>query len=346
VADKEPLTYKASGVDIEAADRAVEAIKRLVQSTYTPGVKAGVGGFGAVYSLGPTAGDELLVAATDGVGTKLKLAFALNKHDTVGIDLVAMSANDVLTLGARPAFMLDYIACGKLEAGVIESVVAGIVAGCKQAGCALIGGEIAEMPGFYAEGEYDLAGFVVGTVKQDELVDGKAVRPGDYALGLPSVGLHSNGYSLARKALLERAGYKLEQTLPELGCTLGEELLRPTRIYVQPVQAALAAGGITGMAHITGGGLPGNLVRILPEGTALRLRKSALPKLPVFDLIADAGQVPEAELYRTFNMGTGFVLLVRPEALAQVKAALVSAGEAPFELGEVIKSDTKCVELV
>ncbi len=262
---RDPLTYRAAGVDIETADVAVERIKQLAQSTYSPNVKAGVGGFGAVYELQPDTQGNLLVAGTDGVGTKLKIAFALDKHDTVGIDLVAMSANDVLTLGAQPLFMLDYIACGKLKPEVTTAIVAGVSEGCRQAGCSLIGGEIAEMPGFYPEGEYDLAGFVVGSVKQDEVINGSAITPGDVIIGLRSSGLHSNGYSLAR-AIIEREGLPLEASFEGLSCPLGEELLRPTRLFVAPIRALMAALPVKGMAHITGGGPAGQPGAHPPEG--------------------------------------------------------------------------------
>lgn len=342
---RDPLTYRAAGVDIETADVAVERIKQLAQSTYSPNVKAGVGGFGAVYELQPDTQGNLLVAGTDGVGTKLKIAFALDKHDTVGIDLVAMSANDVLTLGAQPLFMLDYIACGKLKPEVTTAIVAGISEGCRQAGCALIGGEIAEMPGFYPEGEYDLAGFVVGSVKQDEVINGSAITPGDVIIGLRSSGLHSNGYSLAR-AIIEREGLPLEASFEGLSCPLGEELLRPTRLFVAPIRALMAALPVKGMAHITGGGLPGNLVRILPKGCVARIEKANVPVLPIFDLLQHYGATPLEEMYKTFNMGIGFTVVVAASDASLAMETLASSGEAPVILGVITPGDEPHVELV
>lgn len=342
---RDPLTYRAAGVDIETADVAVERIKQLAQSTYSPNVKAGVGGFGAVYELQPDTQGNLLVAGTDGVGTKLKIAFALDKHDTVGIDLVAMSANDVLTLGAQPLFMLDYIACGKLKPEVTTAIVAGVSEGCRQAGCALIGGEIAEMPGFYPEGEYDLAGFVVGSVKQEEVVNGSSITPGDVVIGLRSSGLHSNGYSLAR-AIIEREGLPLEASFEGLSCPLGEELLRPTRLFVTPIRALMAALPVKGMAHITGGGLPGNLARILPKGCAARIEKANVPVLPIFDLLQHYGATPLEEMYKTFNMGIGFTVVVAASDASRAMETLAQSGEAPVILGAITSGNEPHVELV
>jgi phosphoribosylformylglycinamidine cyclo-ligase len=277
----------------------------------------------------------LLVSGTDGVGTKLKIAFMADRHDTVGIDLVAMCVNDVITIGARPLFFLDYFATGKLDLDRAELVVRGIAEGCVQAQCALLGGETAEMPGMYAEGEYDLAGFAVGVVERGEVVDGAAIEEGDAVLGLASSGLHSNGYSLARKVFLEKAGWKLDDGAEQLGEPLVEMLLRPTRIYVKAVRAALATGAVRGMCHVTGGGLPGNIPRILPRGLGVELDAGTWPRPRVFDVAARMGGIEENEMYRTFNMGIGFVLVVARNGVASVTQALQGSGETAWRMGEV-----------
>ncbi|MGQ9531307.1 MAG: phosphoribosylformylglycinamidine cyclo-ligase [Desulfotomaculales bacterium] len=334
------LTYRAAGVDLEAASRAVELIRGLARSTHRPGVLGEVGGFGGFFALDTARYRRpVLVAATDGVGTKLRIAQALDRHDTVGIDLVAMCANDVLVHGAEPLFFLDYLAVGRLAPERVASIVAGIAAGCREAGCVLIGGETAEMPGFYGPEEYDLAGFVVGVVEREALVDGGRVRPGDAVVGLASAGLHSNGYSLARKALLEAGGYRLEDPVPALGCTLGEELLRPTRIYVRTVLPLLDRYDVRGMAHITGGGLPENIVRVLPPGTRALLRSGSWDEPPVFGLIREAGRVAEEEMRRVFNLGVGFVLVVPAAQAWDLVTELRGRGEKAWVIGEVVAGE-------
>ena len=276
----------------------------------------------------------MLVSGTDGVGTKLRVAFLMDRHDTIGIDLVAMCVNDVLTVGARPLFFLDYFATGKLDVDRAEAVVRGIARGCELAGCALLGGETAEMPGSYPEGEYDLAGFAVGVVERSAILDGSRPAAGDALIGLPSSGLHSNGYSLARKVLLER--HRLDEVLPDLGEPLGEVLLRPTRIYASAVRAALGAGDVRALCHVTGGGLPGNLPRVLPEGLGAEVDARAIPRPPIFDRIARDGGVAEAEMRRAFNLGVGLVVVVPERDASAVTSALQGAGEAPFALGRVV----------
>lgn len=327
------LTYREAGVDIEAGDRLVDRIRPLAARTRTPHVLGGVGGFAGLCDLPSDIEDPILVSGTDGVGTKLKLAFDSGIHDTVGIDLVAMCVNDVITTGARPLFFLDYFATGNLDVDTAALVIEGIAKGCEQAGCALLGGETAELPGFYGPGEYDLAGFAVGVVGRKKVIDGAAIQAGDVVLGLASSGLHSNGFSLARKVfegrpLSEPAGF-------ESG-TLAEALLRPTRIYVRATEAALAVGGVHGLCHITGGGLPLNLPRILPEGVMLELDETRWPRPPVFDAIAELGGVEPSEMYRTFNMGVGFVLVVDPARAEAVSEVLAAAGEEVWTIGSVL----------
>jgi phosphoribosylformylglycinamidine cyclo-ligase len=330
------LTYRDAGVDIDAGDRLVDRIKPLAQRTRIPEVLTGVGGFAGLCAVPADVEDPILVSGTDGVGTKLKLAFEMGVHDTVGIDLVAMCVNDVLTVGARPLFFLDYFATGRLDVDVGTAVVQGIAEGCTQAGCALLGGETAELPGFYGGGEYDLAGFAVGVVARRALIDGTTIQAGDRVLGLASTGLHSNGFSLARAALLDRAGMDLQAHQDALGEPLGQALLRPTRIYAAAVRAALGAGPVRGLCHITGGGLPGNLPRILPDGLGIDLRTGAWPRPAVFDLVQRAGDVDEIEMRRTFNLGVGFVMVVAPEARDTVLAALVDAGDTAWDIGQVV----------
>lgn len=335
------LSYRDAGVDIEAGDRLVDRIKPLAARTRIPEVLGGVGGFAGLCRVPDGMREPVLVSGTDGVGTKLRVAFAANKHDTVGIDLVAMCVNDVLTVGARPLFFLDYFATGRLDVGVAEAVIAGIARGCELAECALLGGETAEMPGSYPEGEYDLAGFAVGVVERSAILDGSAPREGDIVLGLPSSGLHSNGYSLARKVLLERAAIPLDRALPELGATLGDALLTPTRIYTAAVRAALSAGGVRALCHITGGGIPGNLPRVLPGGLGAEIDPRAIAQPPIFELIAREGGVAEGEMRRTFNLGVGLAIVVDPESADAVTSALRAANEAPFVLGRVVASDAE-----
>ena len=319
------LSYRDAGVDIEAGDALVEKIKPFARRTMRPEVMAGIGGFGALCRIPAGYREPILVSGTDGVGTKLKLAFQLRRHGTVGIDLVAMSANDVLVQGAEPLFFLDYFACGKLEQGIAAEVIRGIAAGCEQAGCALIGGETAEMPGMYPEGEYDLAGFCVGVVERERIIDGKSIRPGDALLGLASSGAHSNGYSLLRRILGDRA--------PD--AALADRLMAPTRLYCKPILALTKAVPVKGLAHITGGGLVGNVPRVLPEGTRAVLRKASWPRPEVFQWAQKEGNVAEDEMHRVFNCGIGMVVALAPEHVASAKALLQREGETVFEIGEV-----------
>lgn len=333
----EGLTYAAAGVDITAGNRAVELMQEYVRRTFRPGVLGDLGGFGGLFALEPGRYRQpVLVAGTDGVGTKLKIAFLMDRHDTIGIDAVAMCVNDILVHGAEPLFFLDYLAVGKMVPEKVAQIVAGVAEGCRRAGCALIGGETAEMPGFYPEDEYDLAGFAVGVVEREELLDGSRIRPGQVVLGLASSGLHSNGFSLARRVLLAEAGYTLDRQLPELGRALGEELLEPTRIYVASLLPLIKEGLIKGLAHITGGGLVENPPRILPKDVNMRLDRRSWPVPPVFRLIQENGKVPEPEMYRTFNMGLGMLAVVAAGDVDRVKARLEAAGGEVFVVGEII----------
>jgi phosphoribosylformylglycinamidine cyclo-ligase len=324
-----PLSYRDAGVDIDAGNALVERIKPLVAATRRPEVLAGLGGFGGLFQLGEGFRDPVLVSGTDGVGTKLLLARALDRHDTIGIDLVAMCVNDILVCGAEPLFFLDYFACGKLDVDAAVNVVSGIAAGCRQAGCALIGGETAEMPGMYAPGEYDLAGFTVGAVERDALIDGSAVRAGDLVLGLASSGPHSNGYSLIRR-VIEQTGASLDQPVDR--GSLGEALLAPTRIYVSAVRRILEAARIHGMAHITGGGLTENILRVVPDGLGLEIDPASWPCPSIFDWLADSGNIEPAEMRRTFNMGIGFVLICDAD---QAEVVTATADEPVYRIGRV-----------
>jgi len=331
------MDYRQAGVDVEAGRAFVRRIREMVGSTHRPEVMGGIGGFSGLFQLPTGYREPVLVAGTDGVGTKLKLAHQCDRHDTVGIDLVAMCVNDVLTCGAEPLFFLDYLATGKLDEDQLAAVVAGITKGCKQAGCALLGGETAEMPGFYLPGEYDLAGFCVGLVEKSQILDGAQVQIGDVAIALPSSGIHSNGFSLVRK-IVEQAGLELSESLPELGtASLGEVLLTPTRIYVAPVLAALRAGlPIHGMAHITGGGLPENLPRCLGEGQSVHVDPTSWEVPPLFTWLESAGSVARPEMFNTFNMGIGFVVLVPGDRADQTCRFFQTQGLAAWLLGEVV----------
>jgi phosphoribosylformylglycinamidine cyclo-ligase len=341
----EKLTYKSAGVDIDAGNRFVEMIKPFVKSTFRPEVLTDIGGFGGLFGLKGGYKEPVLVSGTDGVGTKLRAAFMADRHDTVGIDLVAMSVNDILVTGAEPLFFLDYFACGKLEPEHHSKVVSGIAEGCRQAGCALIGGETAEMPGFYAEGEYDLAGFAVGIAEKSKIIDGSRIGPGDVLVGLASSGLHSNGYSLARKVFFEARGLKIDSFVPELNKTVADELLTPTRIYVKNVLALINDFGVKGLSHITGGGITENLPRVFPQGCRARIRRGSWEILPVFKFIRDKGRIDEAEMLRDFNMGIGLIaVLGREEAEAFAKAA-AGLGEKAYIIGEIIAGE-KGVEYV
>ena len=328
-----PLTYRDAGVDIEAGESLVERIKPLVQKTQRPECLGNIGGFGGLFELPiDRYRRPVLVSGTDGVGTKLKLAVMLDRHDTIGIDLVAMCVNDVLVLGAEPLYFLDYFATGRLSPEHAQSVIAGIASGCEAAGAALIGGETAEMPGMYSPGDYDLAGFCVGVVEKDEIIDGAHIRAGDQILGLASSGLHSNGYSLAR-AVLERSSATLGQPIGET--TLGEALLAPTRIYVRPILALLKAVPIHGIAHITGGGLTGNIPRILPDNCDCRIDTTAWPRSEIFQWLQSEGSIDDTEMLRTFNCGIGLVIIVSSDTAAQAHEMLKASGETVYRLGEV-----------
>jgi phosphoribosylformylglycinamidine cyclo-ligase len=338
---KKGLTYRDAGVDIDAGDALVERIKGHVKRTMRPEVLTNLGGFAGLCGLPKGYKNPLLVACTDGVGTKLKLAFMLNKHDTVGIDLVAMNANDLVVCGAEPLLFLDYFAAGRLEVGVAEQVISGIADGCKQAGCALIGGETAELPGFYAEGEYDLAGFCVGVVDKDRVINGSTLEPGDILLGLGSTGFHSNGYSLVRKVFLDEAGLDLGSKPADLNSTLGEALLCPTRIYVRALRRLAASGLMKGAAHITGGGLVDNPTRMFPTGAKLKLQielRTWQPP-PVFAMLARLGRVAPEEMRRTFNMGIGMIVAVPAGAADAAQSILELEGEKVFTIGSVERSD-------
>lgn len=330
--------YKSAGVDIDAGNETVRRIKSLARATFTPGVLSEIGSFGGLFTLADGGWkDPVLVSSADGVGTKLKVAFMTGVHHTIGRDLVNHCVNDILVQGARPLFFLDYLATGRLSPDVAEQIVRGLADACRANGCALLGGETAEMPGFYADGEYDVAGFIVGAVERARLIDGKTIAPGDVLLGLGSSGLHTNGYSLARHIVFERLGLTAASEVEALGETVGEALLRTHRSYLASVQPLLAEGLVKGMAHITGGGLTDNLPRILPDGVGAEIDRGAWPVPPLFEWLVDAGKVPLDDQYRAFNMGIGLVVAVAPERAARAQALLTQAGEAVFELGHTVR---------
>lgn len=340
--EKKAWTYQDAGVDIDAGNTAVEMMKQHVRSTYRPEVLGDIGGFGGLFALNARSCQEpVLVSGTDGVGTKLRLAFMMDKHDTIGIDAVAMCVNDILVQGAEPLFFLDYLAVGKLEPGQAAQIVKGVADGCRQAGCALIGGETAEMAGFYPEGEYDIAGFAVGIVDKPKIITGASIKAGDVILGLPSSGIHSNGYSLVRKVCFEAAGLKPEQTIDELGKQLGEELLTPTRIYVRAVKPLLDKFTIKGMVHITGGGFTENIPRVLPDNCDALITKGLWPIPKVFPLLQQWGNIAEGEMYRTFNMGIGMMLIVSASDADAVMQDLSSRGEDVYRIGEIVAGEKK-----
>ena len=339
-------SYKAAGVDVTAGYESVELMKEHVKRTVIPGVVSGIGGFGGLFAPDLSGMEEpVLVSGTDGVGTKLKLAFLLDKHDTVGIDCVAMCVNDVITCGAKPLVFLDYIACGKNKPQRIADIVSGITEGCRQAECALVGGETAEMPGFYPEDEYDLAGFSVGLVDESDMIDGSTLCEGDLLIGLCSNGVHSNGFSLVRKVLLDNPK-ALDIYVSELGRTIGEELLRPTHIYVKSIQC-LRQHGVTvkAISHITGGGLYENVPRMMKEGLTARIRTSSYPVPAIFELIQKSGDIPVRDMYNTFNMGIGLVIAIPKDQVGHALDVLARAGEQSYVIGDVIKGDAG-VELV
>jgi phosphoribosylformylglycinamidine cyclo-ligase len=340
--EKSSVTYADAGVDISRADRAKKRIAGLARKTFNRNVLAEVGGFGALYSLDKKRWKSpVLVSSTDGVGTKLKVAFATGSHRSVAADLVIHCANDIAVQGAEALFFLDYIGSGRLDPAVIEQIVAGLADACRTHGCALIGGETAEMPGFYADGEYDLAGFIVGVVERNRLLTGGRIRSGDVLLGLPSAGLHTNGYSLARKLLLETAGYPLDGFVPRLNCTVAQELLKPHRSYAKTITRLNQAGILKGAAHITGGGIPGNLPRVLPKGMQATVELGSWPVLPIFTYLARLGQLERDELLRTFNLGVGMILVVPPKNLRVVEAELKHRREKFYRIGQVRSADAR-----
>ena len=329
------FSYKDAGVDIEAGNRAVELYKEKIAKTMRPEVLGGIGGFAGLFRLGAYQ-DPVLVSGTDGVGTKLKIAFAVGKHDTIGQDLVAMCVNDIITCGAEPLFFLDYFATGSLEPQQAAEVVSGIADACYASGCTLLGGETAELPGFYQKGEYDLAGFAVGVVEKDAILDGKDIQEGDIVLGLASSGLHSNGYSLARKVLLEQKAFPLDGKMDILGRSLGEELLQPTSLYVMEVKEAALGRLVKGFAHITGGGFPENIPRIIPPGLGIVVEKGSWIIPPIFQLIAESADISEEEMFRTFNMGIGMVAIVAPEKAHAAEEILAAQGKKVSRIGKIV----------
>jgi phosphoribosylformylglycinamidine cyclo-ligase len=331
------MDYKSAGVNIDAGNETVRRIKALAQSTFTAGVLSEIGSFGGLFRLDPTGWkDPILVASADGVGTKLKIAFLANEHRTIGVDLVNHCVNDILVQGARPLFFLDYLATGRLDPDVATQIVDGLVRACKENGCALLGGETAEMPGFYADGEYDLAGFIVGAVESETLLDGRSIAVGDRVIGLPSSGLHTNGYSLARRIVFELLGLSVDTKVQELGETIGAALLKPHRSYLSALYPLVTRGAIKGMAHITGGGLVDNLPRILPEGTAARIDRGAWTVPPLFTWLQRAGSVPDDDMMRTFNMGIGIVVVCTPALADTIVDDLHARREEPVVIGEIV----------
>jgi phosphoribosylformylglycinamidine cyclo-ligase len=339
-----PISYSDAGVSIDAANVATAKIKQLARATFNERTLSEIGSFGGMFDGAfPSMKQPVLVASADGVGTKLKVAFATHTHNTIGRDLVNHCVNDILVQGARPLFFLDYIATGVLAPEVVASIVEGIAAGCLENGCVLLGGETAEMPGFYSEGEYDVAGFIVGVVDREKVIDGRRITAGDTLLALPGVGLHTNGYSLARKLFFEVAGYRVDTHLSELGRTVGAALLEPHLSYLPALAGLLDSNLIKGLAHITGGGLLENIPRILPEGTGVQITKGTWPVLPVFKLMQEIGHVPEAEMYRTFNMGVGMVIVASRQDAETIKAHFRERGETVYEIGRVTAGNQEVV---
>ena len=337
------IRYKDAGVDIDAANRATEQIKKLARSTFNENVFSEIGGFGGMFNgIFPDTREPVLVSSCDGVGTKLKVAFATGVHNTIGHDLVAHCVNDILVQGARPLFFLDYIATGKLDPDVVSQIVDGLATGCRESNCALLGGETAEMPGLYSDGEYDLAGFIVGVVDRHRIINGARITEGDVVVGLPSAGLHTNGYSLARKLFFDAAGYKLDQNLPELGCTVAEELLKPHKSYLPALERLIEHEGvIKGLAHITGGGLVENIPRILPANVDVALKEGSWPVLPVFDLLQKMGDVPREDMLRTFNLGIGMVVIAGPKSMQFLEDKFSCARQEFYVIGEVVNGSRK-----
>ena len=338
--NKKPVTYLDAGVDVESGNQLIQKIKHRVERTYTPGVLGSLGGFSGLFSLANHSMKEpVLVSSTDGVGTKIRFAVLMNEHHQIGQDCVAMSVNDVVAQGAKPLFFLDYIAVGKLNHDHIESLISGISAACEDCGCALIGGETSEMSSFYGDGNYDVAGFAVGIVDKEQCITGETIEVGDIVLGLPSSGLHSNGFSLVRHIILERKQLPLDTYIDELGRTIGEEVLEPTKLYVKQILPLVEAGYVKGMAHITGGSFYDNIPRILPKGMAVTINSNAWPVLPIFKLLQRWGNVEPKEMYHTFNMGIGMVLVVKPEVVESIVALLHEQGEVVYSIGIVTEGD-------
>ena len=330
------LTYKDAGVDIDAADKFIDSVKKIVKPTFRPEVMSSIGGFGGMFALNKQKYDNpVLVSSTDGVGTKLRIAGMMNKHDTIGIDLVAMCANDIIVQGAEPVFLLDYISIGKINHEILENVLKGIADGCKQAGCSLIGGETAEMPSFYEDGEYDVAGFVVGVVDKEKIIDGSSIAVGDKIVGIASSGVHSNGFSLVRKVFFDSLKMKHDDYVEVLGCTVGEELIKPTKIYVKTVLNIMRDFQINGISHITGGGLADNIVRVLPKGCRAKINLGSWDSLPIFDFLRGKGNVDEEDMLRTFNNGIGMVLIVPAEDADEIMLRLKGLDEKAFLIGEI-----------
>lgn len=337
------LTYRDAGVDIDAGNLSVKLIKDSVKATYRPEVLGDLGGFGGLFAMSTKYKEPVLVSGTDGVGTKLRFAFMLNKHDTIGQDAVAMCVNDILVQGAEPLFFLDYLAVGKLEPEQVADVVKGVANACKESGCALIGGETAEMAGFYAEGEYDIAGFAVGAVEKSKIITSEKVKAGDVILGLPSSGVHSNGYSLVRKIVFDVKGFKGDEYIDELGKTIGEELLTPTRLYPKSCLPLIEKFDIHGMVHVTGGGYYENIPRALPEDMGAEIDATAWPVPPIFNLLKEWGNVDWHEMYRTFNMGIGMIIIAAADEAEKIKADLESRGEAVYEIGKVTQGSHEVI---
>ncbi len=338
------ISYSDAGVSIDAANLATEKIKQLARGTFNARTLSEIGSFGGMFDGAfPAMKQPVLVASADGVGTKLKIAFATNTHNTIGRDLVNHCVDDILVQGARPLFFLDYIATGVLASDVVASIVEGVATGCRENNCVLLGGETAEMPGFYAQGEYDVAGFIVGVVDREKVIDGKRIAAGDTLLALPSVGLHTNGYSLARKLFFDVAGYKVDTRLDELNQTIGATLLQPHTSYLPALEGLLDLNLIKGLAHITGGGLTENIPRILPEGTGVQITRGTWPVLPVFKLMQEIGNVIDAEMFRTFNMGVGMVIVAAPPDAESIKAHLRKHNETVYEIGRVTEGKREVV---
>lgn len=338
--NKKPVTYLDAGVDVESGNQLIQKIKHRVERTYTPGVLGSLGGFSGLFSLtNHPMKEPVLVSSTDGVGTKIRFAVLMNEHHQIGQDCVAMSVNDVVAQGAKPLFFLDYIAVGKLNHNHVESLISGISDACEDCGCALIGGETSEMSSFYGDGNYDVAGFAVGIVDKEQCITGETIEVGDIVLGLPSSGLHSNGFSLVRHIILERKQLPLDTYIDELGRTIGEEVLEPTKLYVKQILPLVEAGYVKGMAHITGGSFYDNIPRILPRGMAVTINSNAWPVLPIFKLLQRWGNVEPKEMYHTFNMGIGMVLVVKPEVVESIVALLHEQGEVVYSIGIVTEGD-------